>query len=187
MIGLPRQPNQRDPDIPKEFLELERHELFRMIWTQSVNGKALVDENGYFLRANPSFCAATEYTEAELQQMTFQQITHPDDVGFDVASAKRAARGVPYVMRKRYLTKTGKIQWVALSVNPFMDDDGNFRFYFSQVAELDASAVKEGKDNGRFISNRWLVTEFFRRNWHWLGAIFGAVGYMAAEALKALQ
>jgi PAS domain S-box-containing protein len=66
------------------------------------------------------------YSEAELVQKTFAEITHPDDVRADVELAGRLfRREIPfYRVRKRYVKKNGEIIWINLTATLILDSDG---------------------------------------------------------------
>lgn len=99
---------------------------------------ALVAPDGKWLRVNRSVCLITGYTEAELLQRTFQDITHPDDLEADLAHVRQMLAGEidTYQMEKRYFHKNGSIVWVLLSVSLVRDDDGKPRFFISQIQDI---------------------------------------------------
>src|SRR5580704_5972113 len=86
--------------------------LLKILWEESITGLALVNPDGTFLRANPSFCRIVEYSEAELRKRRFQDITDPSDVQADEEMAKMVATGEypGYEMTKSYITKTKRNQ-----------------------------------------------------------------------------
>ena len=47
---------------------------------------AETDESGRFRYVNERFCAITGYSEVELLQLRFQDITHPDDLPTNLVS-----------------------------------------------------------------------------------------------------
>ncbi|HEY3489728.1 MAG TPA: PAS domain S-box protein [Candidatus Deferrimicrobiaceae bacterium] len=69
---------------------------------------------GRFLKANPRYCEITGYTADELLGMTFQEITHPDDLANDLAVSRRIFRGEVDTVsnEKRYVRKDGRVVWV---------------------------------------------------------------------------
>ena len=58
----------------------ESEERFRCTFEQAAVGIAHVSSSGQFLRLNQRFCNIVGYHQAELQTLTFQEITHPDDL-----------------------------------------------------------------------------------------------------------
>jgi PAS domain S-box-containing protein len=94
-------------------------ERFRATFEQAAVGIAHVAPDGAFLRVNRRFAEITGYEPEELGQLTFQAITHPDDLAADVAEADRLRRGEieSYSMEKRYLRKDGSVVWVRLTAS----------------------------------------------------------------------
>jgi len=121
--------------------EKRKASLFNLIWDNSLVGISIVGKDGKFIMCNDTFCKITEYTESELTNRTFQQITHPDDVHSDVEMAKGVSEKdrCTYDMKKRYITKTGKIVWITLKVLPY-EEESEFKFFVSQVSSIDPSS-----------------------------------------------
>jgi PAS domain S-box-containing protein len=104
----------------------ESEERFRRVFEEGPLGLALVGKNYRFLNANNALCQMTGYTEAELVQMSFVDITHPDDVSADLElAAKLFKREIPfYRIQKRYLRKNGETIWIALTASIIRGPDG---------------------------------------------------------------
>ena len=58
----------------------ESEQLYRSTFELAAVGVAHVSPEGRWLRVNKRLCDIVGYSEAELMKMTFQQITHPDDL-----------------------------------------------------------------------------------------------------------
>ncbi|HKV42384.1 MAG TPA: EAL domain-containing protein [Blastocatellia bacterium] len=104
----------------RHLLELEeREERFRNAFDFAPIGMALVAPDGRWLRVNHSLCEIVGYTEEELLEKTFQDITHPGDLpkflawAQSVLSDSAAARQ----MEKRYTHKLGHEVWVLVSIS----------------------------------------------------------------------
>jgi len=91
------------------------------------SGMAIVAPNGRFLRVNPALSQIVGYPEGELTKLTFQEITHPDDLEPDLIQAERVIRGEidGYDMEKRYFRKDGSVVWIELSVAAVRDRSGS--------------------------------------------------------------
>ena len=99
----------------------ESEERFRALFNQATVGVAQVDSGtGRFLRANQRYADMVGYSVPEMLGMTFQSLTHPDDLADNLAHLVRLKAGeVPeYRMEKRYLHKNGQVVWVDLTVSP---------------------------------------------------------------------
>jgi PAS domain S-box-containing protein len=97
----------------------ESEERFRRVFEEGPLGVALVARDYRLLKVNNALCRMVGYSEEELTQKTFADITHPDDVRADVRQAERLFRGeIPsFRMQKRYVKKTGEIIWINLTAS----------------------------------------------------------------------
>jgi PAS domain S-box-containing protein len=88
----------------------ESEERFRRVFEEGPLGVALVRKDYGFEKVNSALCQMVGYGEAELVQMSFVDITHPDDVRSDVELAERLFRGeiTFYRIQKRYVKKSGE-------------------------------------------------------------------------------
>jgi PAS domain S-box-containing protein len=100
-------------------------------------GMTLVGLGGRFLRANRALCELVGYDDDELQELTFQDITHPDDLDADLAHVQELIDGEreTYQMEKRYFTKQGAVIWVLLSVS-IVRDEGRPLYFISQIQDI---------------------------------------------------
>jgi PAS domain S-box-containing protein len=119
--------------------------LFQNAFEHAAIGMALVAPSGAWLRVNRSVCQITGYSEAELLQRTFQDITHPDDLDLDLSYLKKMLAGeiTTFQTEKRYLHKGGTIVWVLLSVSLVRDDEGQPRFFISQIQDITSRKESE--------------------------------------------
>ncbi|WP_168204080.1 sensor histidine kinase [Aliikangiella coralliicola] len=101
-------------------------------------GVTINNLNGDYLQANQQFCEICEYSEEELLKMSFQDITHPDDVTSNVTLDKKLRSGeIPfYQLSKRYRTKSGKTKHVLLQVTIVRDVNNVPAFYYAQIVDI---------------------------------------------------
>jgi PAS domain S-box-containing protein len=116
----------------------ESEERFRLTIDEAPVGMALVALDGRFVRVNRALCEIVGYSAAELTGLTFQAITHPDDLDKDSAAAGQLVRGeIPrYQREKRYLSKDGTIVDVMLSASLLRDRNGTPRYFISQIEDI---------------------------------------------------
>ena len=92
---------------------------FKTIFDRAPVGIALVDANtGGFLEINSKFCELIGYSEEEMKTKDYQSITHPKDLLSNelVATELQEGKISEYKLKKRYITKFGKIIWTNLIV-----------------------------------------------------------------------
>jgi PAS domain S-box-containing protein len=110
-----------------------------LIWDSAPIGLARVARNGRFTSVNVKYCEILGYSETELLNRTFQQITHPDDLDPDVTEADHLANNPllrSYQMVKRYISKDNRTVWVNMLVCAVRSDAGEFQHYFVFAIEL---------------------------------------------------
>jgi PAS domain S-box-containing protein len=116
----------------------EANERFRLTIDEAPIGMALVTLDGRFVRVNRTLCEIVGYSAAELGQLRFQDITHPDDVDADVELAGRLARGEIQrcQLAKRYLRRDGSIVDVMLSSSTLRDRGNVPQYFITQIEDI---------------------------------------------------
>lgn len=113
-------------------------ERFRKIFEYAANGMALVDLDGSWLQVNDTLCEMIGYTSEEFLQLTFQDITHPDDLYSDVSLLQEMLINErdSYKIEKRYYHKNGSIVWALLSVSLVKNTKGKPQYFVSQINNI---------------------------------------------------
>ena len=136
-------------------LKLERHEeSFSKTFKNSTTGMALVATDGSWIRVNNGICNSLGYTRKELLQLTFQDITHPDDLDKDLELLREVLdnKRDSYQLEKRYFHKNGRIVHCILTVTAVKDIDDSISHFISQV--VDISPRKEAELKFKEIAER---------------------------------
>lgn len=115
----------------------ESEEYFRTAFDHAA-GMALVSPEGQWLQVNESLCNMLGYTEEELLKKGFQAITHPNDLGNDLANLYQLLENKisNYQLEKRYCHKTGHTVWVLQSASLIKDADGKPRHVIFQIQDI---------------------------------------------------
>ena len=126
----------------------EARDRFRGIFENAPIGVAMVTLEGRYLQVNHSLCSILGYSEEELQALTWQEITHPDDLAASKAFARRIVAGEfpRYHLEKRFLHADGHTVWASLSVSLVRDAEGEPLYFVSQIQD-----VTERKEVERII------------------------------------
>jgi PAS domain S-box-containing protein len=116
----------------------ESEERFRLTIDEAPIGMALVALDGRFVRVNRALCEIVGYDASELTQLTFQAITHPDELNTDLALAEQLARGqIPrYQLAKRYIRKDGTTVDIMLNASILRSPSGAPLFYIAQIEDI---------------------------------------------------
>ncbi|MFC3841883.1 PAS domain S-box protein [Paenibacillus sp. MAH-36] len=123
--------------------------LFIQAFKYAPIGMVLVSLNGRCLKANPAICTILGYSELELSSLTFQEITHPEDLILDLQLMTELLSGKrdSYQMEKRYIHKNGHIVWCLLAVSLAQDEESHNPFFVSQI--IDISDQKQAENELR--------------------------------------
>ncbi|HEX8145675.1 MAG TPA: EAL domain-containing protein [Pyrinomonadaceae bacterium] len=97
----------------------ESEERFRSAFDYAAIGMALVSTEGRWLQVNRSLCHILGYAEQELLGMTFQEITHPDELASVLSHVRQMLEGeMPTCQtEKRYIHKDGHVVWINLGIS----------------------------------------------------------------------
>jgi PAS domain S-box-containing protein len=116
----------------------ESEERFGNAFHHSPHGMAFVSPEGRWLKANHALCEMIGYSEDELLQRRFTDITHPDDVATDLEQLRRLiAREISSYSRiKRYRHKEGRFIWVSLAVSVVHDAAGMPAYFIGQMQDV---------------------------------------------------
>ncbi len=117
---LDRRVAERTSELAQAHAQVARsEERWRSVFENSAVGVALTDLDGRFIATNPVFQKMVGYTEDELQQITFLDITHEENVEQnrslvgDLLDGKREQ----FQIEKQYRRKDGQPVWVRNNVS----------------------------------------------------------------------
>jgi PAS domain S-box-containing protein len=106
-------------------------EMFRRLFDRSPVGTVMQDLNFHYLRSNEAYCRFLGYSEKELAQKTFLDVTYPADhkIGLDLIPKLVNGEVDSAQFQKRYVRKDGKIVWGNVSLRMVPDPvDGSSVF-----------------------------------------------------------
>ena len=138
-----------DDITEKKKLEEElkqSNERFRTAFEYSSIGMGVVSPEGKWLQVNNELCKILGYSKKELLQLTFQEITEPEDLKRDMIKLQQLVSGKTdhYNTEKRYIHKNGEIIWVYLAITLIKDDKGRPLHFVSQI--IDRTIAKKAED-----------------------------------------
>ncbi len=129
-------------------LELERNnESFLDTFTNSAIGMALVGLDGQWLRVNETLCKNFGYTEKELSNMTFKDITFADDIPVTTMLMQETLdeKRDSYQLEKRYHHKNGSLVYAIVTVTVVRDIYGQLTHFVVQVMDITSRKTAEKK------------------------------------------
>lgn len=121
-----------------EIVLQESEERFRLAFEDAATGMTMVAINGEFLKVNRSLCEILGFTEQELTALTFQEITHPDDLAADRQYIHQLIAGEisGCQFQKRYIHKQGHIIWIHLSVSLVRGIRQQPQYFIAQIQDI---------------------------------------------------
>jgi diguanylate cyclase (GGDEF)-like protein/PAS domain S-box-containing protein len=133
----------------------EAEERFANAFEEAPIGMALVGLDGGFLRVNKALTEIVGHDADKLLSLTFQDITHPDDLEADLELVRQVVDGErrSYRMEKRYVRSDGEPVWVVLSVSVVRADEGEPLYFVSQIE--DVTERRRGEDALREAEDRF--------------------------------
>jgi PAS domain S-box-containing protein len=119
----------------------ESESQFRATFDQAPVGIVHVSKEGKWLRLNQRYCDIVGYAPEELMQLTYYDISHPDDVYVDSDIYDRLWSGEisNYTIEKRYIRKDKAIVWVYVTVSLVYDANGLPKYFVAVVEDISAS------------------------------------------------
>lgn len=131
---------------------------FRLTLQGAPIGLAIVSLEGRFLEVNNALCEILDYEAPELLALSFQQITHPDDLSRDQALLAKLVAGKlqSYRMEKRYFARGGRVLVAQLDVNLLRNSDGTPLHFISQIQDITErrqleEALRSSEAHGRVL------------------------------------
>jgi PAS domain S-box-containing protein len=154
----------------------ESEERFRRVFEEGPLGLALVGRDYRFEKVNNALCRMVDYDEAELLQLSFVDITHPNDVRTDVELAEQLfKREIPfYSIQKRYVKKHGEIIWISLTASIILDSSGEPLHGLAMVEDI--TELKRTQEEA-----------LFRQKLESLGTLAGGIAHDFNNLLGAIQ
>ncbi|MDT7042245.1 PAS domain S-box protein [Candidatus Nitronereus thalassa] len=138
----------------------ESRERFRATFENAGIGIVVVDSHGYVIESNGSLQTFLGYSSHELQNMSFMEFTHEEDLQINLGYFQELKAGMrdSYTMQKRYLRKDGHVVWGNLTVTPIRYAAGEFEYAIAIIEDI--TATKQSQE----MVNKW-ATIFQHTQW----------------------
>ncbi len=127
--------------VEKKQAEERLHESekrFSSAFENAPIGMALTSTEGQMFKVNQAFCDFLGYSEGELTDQSFQNITHPDDLETNLQYLQDMLAGKiqTFQVEKRYVHKLGHYVWGSLSVSLVRNDEGIPLYLVSHIKDV---------------------------------------------------
>lgn len=123
-------------DMEKKYRKSE--ERYRNFFNLDLVGSALVSPDGRWLKVNDRLCSLFGFTREELLQMTWLDLTPPEELDEEMArySAAMAGPSPGSTLKKQYVTKRGKLIHAEVSTQAVPGEDGTPEYFIALVQDI---------------------------------------------------
>jgi rsbT co-antagonist protein RsbR len=116
---------QRIAELEQTCAELlDRAAWLEVLFQRAQIGLTTATPEGKVMRTNPAFQAIVGYSGEELQGMSFEELTHPDDLIMEIKLLEELLQGEreTYQVEKRCIHKDRHLVWVHIKISLLLDD-----------------------------------------------------------------
>ena len=112
--------------------------LLRSFFDLPLIGHAITSLEKGWLEVNASLCNMLGYTKAELLPMTWDELTHPDDLAADVAQFNRVMAGETdgYAIEKRFICRDGHFIDTHMAVQCNRNADLSINYFMAVIVDI---------------------------------------------------
>ena len=138
-LRLVWQQNRRLQQAAFKMQAAEKDKLLLKFFELPFVGMAITDpETGRWKRFNPELCRLLGYKEEELKELTWQAVTHPDDVQADQQAFERMLSGVidSYTLEKQFVRKSGVVFTALMNVCSVRAADGKLQHSIATIQDI---------------------------------------------------
>lgn len=111
---------------------------FRLAFESGPVGMVIASLGGQIVKANRSLCQMLGYSTSELERLTIDELTHPDDRHLNRRFMERLGKqsSAQISAEKRYLRKGGAVIWGRVTVANLPAQPGEARHAFAMVEDI---------------------------------------------------
>jgi PAS domain S-box-containing protein len=116
----------------------QSEELFRSYFNMPVIGSAITSLSKGWIAVNPKLCEILGYPQEELINLTWVEITHPEDIAKDMAEFERLLHKEKdgYSLEKRFIRKDGSIVHAMIAAQCIRKADGEIDHFVALVQDI---------------------------------------------------
>lgn len=123
----------------------ESEQTFRALFDSAPIGIVHTSMDGKLMRVNRRFCEILKMSEEELIGISFEEITHPDDLqqNHELVSPMMNGHQESFTMNKRYRNRRDESIWVNISSRVIRDYSGKTTSIISAVTDISEQRAAE--------------------------------------------
>ncbi len=118
---------------------------FRSMFEQGAIGIVMSSLDGFFLQVNQNFCELVGYSQAELLNLSYVDITYRDDQPEQLVQWHSLLAGeiANYSQEKCYVRKDGSLVWVKVTISLMRDPIGTPQYAVGLIQDINNSKKSE--------------------------------------------
>jgi len=154
-------------------------ERWRAVFENSAIGVALADLNGRFLATNSAYQKMLGYTEEEIRELTFLDLTHEDyrESNWEFITELLEGKRKQFQIEKQYCRKDGSLIWVSNNVSLVPGSENMPRFMMALSEDITARkrADEELRRSEAYLAEAQRLSH--TGSWAWnvsTGEVFGS-------------
>lgn len=116
----------------------QSEERFRRYFELGLIGMAMTSLDKHWIEFNDQLCTIFGYSRDELAQLTWADLTYPEDLDADVAQFQRVLDGEinGYSIEKRFIHKAGRLVHTVISGSAVRREDGSIDYFVVLVHDI---------------------------------------------------
>ena len=132
-------------DISFALDNLDREQHFRAFFERSMVGMATTSVDKHWLDVNAALCRMLGYEHDELLQLTWADVTHPDDLGSSITYFDQVIRGEIDDCEQdlRYIRKDGKVVYTHNISRCLRREDGSVDYFVVLIQDISEKKQSE--------------------------------------------
>lgn len=149
----------------EEALRENEHQ-FRQIFQNSPIAISLADFHTHrFIRVNLAHYQLLGYTPSELTCLTFDDISHPDDLLENLYGLEQIAQGKldNFRIEKRFIKKNGDVIWTNTTLTIVPDQDAKPKYSLAMIEDITEHRQAQNKIKASLLEKETLLQEIHHR------------------------
>jgi len=166
---------KKNEELEKEIIESRQSkDRFKSMFEDSAVGMSVTNADGT-VNINRAFCEILGYSEFELQNKKWQEITHPDDIqkNEEIVTSLLQGKAKRVRFEKRYVHKNGSIIWADVSSILHRDANNNSVYFITSISDITQRkqaefALTESEDMFRKLAVSTPIAICIYQDDHWV-------------------
>ena len=146
--SLKKSQTHLENEIDNRTLELKNSlQRFKSYFELPLIGVAITSPKKGWIEVNQKLCDLLGYKQTELFSMTWEQLTHPEDLMKDVAQFNKVLSNKieGYTLDKRFIRKDGFVIYTEISVRCVRKPDGKVDYFVALINDISERIKAEKK------------------------------------------